>query len=128
MPDSPLHCAVGQVGEFHAVVTEADTAEALGSGDLAVLGTPRILAWLERASCLAVAGTVDSDWTTVGAHVNLDHLAPSRVGEAVTCRAELTEVKGRRLTFAVSAHSDSNSVMIARGTVLRVAIQRSSVD
>lgn len=122
MPDSPLRCTCGQRGEFQAVVTDADTAQALGSGDVQVLGTPRLLAWLERATCVAVQGYVDADWTTVGAHVELDHLAPSTVGESITCAAEITAVDGRRLTFTVTAHSQAT--LIARGTVHRVAIRR----
>jgi len=123
--DSPLRCTVGQVGQLTAVVTEADTAQALGSGDLQVLGTPRLLAWLEQATCLAVEGCVDSDWTTVGAHVEMDHLAPSQIGDNVECRAEISAIDGRRLTFQVTAHSEQ--ALIARGSVLRVAIRYPSV-
>jgi predicted thioesterase len=123
VPDSPLRCTAGQSGEFQAVVTDADTAQALGSGDLQVLGTPRLLAWLEQATCLAIEGSVAVDWTTVGAHVDLDHLAASQIGDRIECRAEITAVEGRRITYAVTA--SSNESLIARGKILRVAIQRS---
>jgi predicted thioesterase len=117
-----LRCTAGHSGEFQAVVTDADTAQALGSGDLQVLATPRLLAWLEQATCIAVEGSVDADWTTVGAHVELDHLAPSQIGDRVDCHAEVTAVEGRRITYAVTASSHES--VIARGTILRVAIQR----
>ena len=35
-------------------VGDDDTAEALGSGSLPVLGTPRLLAWCEAATCEAI--------------------------------------------------------------------------
>ena len=40
------------------VVTDADTAAAVGSGSLPVLGTPRLLAWCEAATCAAVDPTL----------------------------------------------------------------------
>ena len=47
-------------------VTDADTAAAVGSGDLPVLGTPRLLAWAEAATCAAVADELDEHRTSVG--------------------------------------------------------------
>ncbi|MFJ6665075.1 hypothetical protein [Streptomyces sp. NPDC091383] len=44
----------GQVSEVHRV-TDADTARALGSGEAPVLGTPRLIAWLEPATVRAAA-------------------------------------------------------------------------
>jgi fluoroacetyl-CoA thioesterase len=44
----------GARGELVAVVTDDDTATALGSGSLPVLATPRLLAWCEAACCLAL--------------------------------------------------------------------------
>ncbi len=51
---SPPQSWIGRRGEFDAPVTEADTAMAVGSGDVAVLATPRLIAWMERAAVLAV--------------------------------------------------------------------------
>ena len=42
-------------GEAELVVGEADTARALGSGTVDVLGTPRLIALCEEASCRAIA-------------------------------------------------------------------------
>ena len=38
-------------------VTNEDTAIAVGSGSLPVLGTPRLLAWCEAATCAAIDPT-----------------------------------------------------------------------
>src|SRR5688572_19421107 len=64
-------------------VTEADTAIALGSGDVPVLATPRIVALVEEATVAAVAPVLDDGATTVGTRVELDHHAPTRVGATV---------------------------------------------
>lgn len=102
-------------------VAEQDTAMALSSGDLAVLATPRLLAWCEEATCIALQ--LPSSLTSVGAKVQLDHLAPSNVGERIAVTATITEQTERRATFAVSA-SDSSGREIAQGTVLRAIVDR----
>src|SRR5919107_863346 len=74
---------------FGYTVTEADTAAAIGSGEVPVLATPRVLALAERATVAAVAGALQAGATTVGTRVELDHLAPSLVGADLAVEAVL---------------------------------------
>ena len=53
-------------------VTADDTAEAVGSGSLPVLGTPRLLAWCEAVTCAAIEPTLPEGSTSVGTRVTLD--------------------------------------------------------
>jgi predicted thioesterase len=103
----------------HAV-SDADTAVAQHSGDVQVLSTPRLIALCEQASVEALNGQVPEGHTTVGMRVQLDHLAPTAVGDEVTAEARLDKVEGRRLVFAVSA-SDGRG-LIAAGKVTRVVV------
>jgi fluoroacetyl-CoA thioesterase len=105
-----------------AQVTAADTARALGSGDVAVLGTPRALALAEAATVAAVAGTLEPGQTTVGTRVELDHLLPSPVGATVTAEAVLVARAGRRLTFDVRLTQDGTEV--ATGRITRAIVDR----
>jgi fluoroacetyl-CoA thioesterase len=107
-------------GEAEMVVGVADTARALGSGTVDVLGTPRLVALCEEASCRAVGPMLDDGTTTVGVKVGLDHLQPSAVGERIIAEAVLAKVEGRRLTFTVSA-SDRRG-LVAVGKVKRVIV------
>ncbi|HKA68677.1 MAG TPA: hotdog domain-containing protein [Actinomycetes bacterium] len=104
-------------------VTEADTARALGSGDLAVLGTPALLALAERATVAAVATAVPPEATTVGTRVQLDHLRASRVGAVITVTARLVAVDERLLRFEVAAE-DGDGTLIGHGEVRRVVVDR----
>jgi len=109
------------------VVTAADTAASLGSGDVPVLATPRLVAWLEAATVAALAGDLVEGSTSVGTHVDVRHLAASLVGSVVTVRAELTAQDGRTATFAVSAHQQGGTgeqVTVAAGEVTRVVVDR----
>jgi fluoroacetyl-CoA thioesterase len=103
------------------VVTEADTAIAMGSGSVAVLATPRVVALCEQATCAALAGHLAEGCTTVGMRVQLDHLQPTPVGGTVEAEALLEKIEGRRLTFMVSA-SDTKG-LVAAGRVIRVLVE-----
>ena len=105
-------------------VTEAMTAERLGSGDVPVLGTPAVLALVEAAAVAAVASELEESQTTVGASVDLEHLAPTAVGASIVASAGLVEVDGRRLRFSFEVTDPAGPV--ARGTHLRVIVERQS--
>lgn len=111
----------GRSAEVVRTVTGDDTAAALGSGDLPVLGTPRLLAWAEAATVAALDGVLDPGATSVGTRVELAHTAPSVVGDVVTLRAEVAEVDGARVTFRVTA-TGPTGVRLGHGTVERAVV------
>jgi predicted thioesterase len=106
------------------VVGPDDTAMTLGSGDLPVLGTPRLLAWCEQATVAAVSPLLAAGETTVGTRVELAHERASGVGTEVRVRADLVHRDGRLLRFAVVAEqsSDGATVVAGRGEVTRVVV------
>ncbi|WP_189240183.1 thioesterase family protein [Planomonospora parontospora] len=104
------------------MVEKEDTAVKVGSGDVPVLGTPRLLALAERATVQAVADVLGPGQTSVGTRVVLEHLAASPIGAHVEISAELTEVDGRRLVFAFTARDGRATV--ATGTIERVVVDR----
>ncbi len=110
----------GLRGEALLVVTDADTAIALGSGSVPVLATPRIVALCEQAAIAAMTDRLPTGITTVGMRVQIDHLRPTAVGHAVSAEAILKHVEGRRLTFTVSV--DDERGLVAAGKVTRVIV------
>jgi len=107
-----------------AVVTEADTAQALGSGDVPVLGTPRLLALAEAATVAAVGPQLADGLTSVGTAVSLEHRRASPVGAEIVVEAELTEVDGSRLVFGFIARAagTDEDIVVGAGTVERVIL------
>jgi predicted thioesterase len=104
-------------------VTEADTAAALGSGSLAVLGTPRLLAWCEAATCAALEASLPPGGTSVGTRVALEHLAGSPVGQQVEVTASASYVDGRLHRFTVAArHVGGNGKVVGTGEITRVVV------
>jgi fluoroacetyl-CoA thioesterase len=112
----------GMDATVERTVTEADTAMALGSGTVQVLGTPAVVALCELAAVHAVSGVLDANETTVGVHVDVEHLAPTLPGSHVRAYAHVDEVDGRRIRFRIEA-SDPSGV-IARGSHVRVRVDR----
>jgi predicted thioesterase len=93
----------GLHAEVELTVMYPDTAAAVGSGDVPVLATPRLVALAEAATVAAVSAELDAGQTSVGTLVRLEHLRPTAVGGTVRVRAELVDVDGRELRFAVTA-------------------------
>ncbi len=104
-------------------VTDDDTAMALGSGDVPVLATPRLLAWMEQATVAAALSRVDATSTTVGVEVWMRHRRASAVGALV--EVEVTDVteQDRGLSFEVVAHEVPTGD-IESGTAREIAIAR----
>jgi predicted thioesterase len=104
-------------------VTDEDTAAAVGSGSLPVLGTPRLLAWCEAATCAAIEPALAAGETSVGTRISLEHLAASPVGQEVEVTAAASYVDGRLHRFTVSArHLGGNGKVIGSGEVTRVVV------
>lgn len=112
----------GLSARVELTVTDSDTAQAVGSGDVPVLGTPRVLALAEAATVAATATRMPSGMTTVGLRVELDHRAPTPVGRTVTAQARLAKVDGRRLLFEVTVTDGATTV--AEGRVERALVDR----
>jgi fluoroacetyl-CoA thioesterase len=119
---------VGLSERVELEVGEADTAEALGSGDVPVLATPRLVALCEEASCRALDGRLAEGRTTVATRIRFDHRAPVGVGARITAEATLVRVEGRRLTFNLSAslRSDAWEDVIGAGRLTRVVVDRAA--
>lgn len=123
-PELPAGLVVGLRATVTAEVCEADTAIALGSGDLPVLGTPRLLALAEAACVAAVAPQLAAGQTTVGAAVSLEHRRPSPLGTALEVQAELVEINGRKLFFGFIAYGPGagDEGVVGAGTIQRVLV------
>lgn len=104
-------------------VGDADTASALGSGDVDVLGTPRVLAIAEQASLKALGDCLGPELTSVGSWVEIEHRAPGHVGDEVRADAVLLGVHGRRLEFSVTVTSGEAEIAHVRHR--RTIVERS---
>ena len=108
-------------GEAMILVNSAYTAIAARSGSLEVLGTPYMIALMEKATCSACESLLDEGETTVGTAINITHDKASGLGELIKASATLKAVDGRKLTFDVIA-TDSKEDIIGKGTITKFVV------
>lgn len=115
---------VGLCSQVEMEVTPADTASSMRSGDVDVLGTPRVVALCEEATVEALQPHLEPAQTSVGSRVEITHLVPVLVGSRVVASAALERVDGRRITFNVTVNDKCG--LVAAGRVVRVIVDRDS--
>lgn len=103
-------------------VTENNTALTMGSGDMSVFATPALVALMENAAMKAVAPHLPEGSTTVGGFIETSHLAPSAIGATIVAKATLTEIKGRKLSFAIEATEGDK--LVGKATHIRFIVER----
>lgn len=101
------------------VVSDGDTAIAVGSGSLSVLGTPVLLAWCEAVTCAVL--DLPEGSTSVGTRVSLEHLGASKVGATVVVTATVAHVDGRLVRFEVDAREPGGK-LLGSGEITRVIV------
>ncbi len=106
------------------LVDAGDTASALGSGSLPVLGTPRLLAWCEAACCAAIEPALPAGSTSVSTRVSLEHLAASPIGQEVQVTASASYVDGRLYRFTVAARHADDGKVVGTGEMTRVVVEK----
>lgn len=119
---TPVPVEPGLTATVTFTVSSDDTATAVGSGDVPVLATPKVVTICEQASVAALGSHLAEGETSVGSGVQISHVAPSGVGATVRAEATLDRVEGRRLTFTVAV-TDARG-LVAAGKVSRVIVDR----
>jgi fluoroacetyl-CoA thioesterase len=104
------------------VVTEEDTALALGTSDVPVLATPRLIQLCEQATLAALGPRVEPGSTTVVLRIEFTHLAPVAVGSTIVATANLERSGGRRLIFNTTVADGCG--LVAAGKVTRVIVDK----
>lgn len=86
----------------------------------AVYGTPMMIYLMEVAAANAIHPHLPEGWVSVGAEVNIRHLAATPVGRTVTATGTVTAINDRLVTFRVEAHDGVRR--IGEGTHVRGVI------
>ena len=85
-------------------VVENNTAKNMGSGDLDVLATPSLVAFMENTAKNYLNTFLTDDLGSVGSNININHLAPTLVGKEITVHGKVTEIiKEKIIIFSLEA-------------------------
>ena len=81
----------------------------LGPDAPRMYSTPAMIQLMEGTCVRFLTPYMNEGEQTVGFHVDVRHLAPTQIGQRVTGRARLEEIKGRRLKFTVEAYNEEGT-------------------
>ncbi len=109
------------------VVTSEDTAINQKSGEVNVLGTPRLLAMMEEVSYKSVAKYLPKGNVSVGFQMNIQHLKPSFVGETIIVESSLEKQEDRKLFFSLVCRNGQGEV-VGQGECVRVMVDETRFE
>jgi predicted thioesterase len=112
---------IGTAGELQFVVEQKHAIDFATDGMPAVLSTPNLIGLLERTARKALEPFLETDERSVGIEIELRHLAPTPLGQQVTCIAKVIHVDGTKVGFQIEARDQRD--LIARGLHKRAVIR-----
>ncbi|SRR6056297_1598210 len=101
---------IGMTNESVLTVEEKHTASAYGSGSIYVFATPAMIGLMENAALNCIDETLGDEWTTVGTHVDVSHIAATKMGKEAKAIAELIAIDGKKLKFKVTAYDEDQKI------------------
>ncbi|MGM9607738.1 MAG: thioesterase family protein [Oscillospiraceae bacterium] len=111
---------IGLKGRAETVVTEANTAAAMGSGLVPVFATPAMIALMEQAAASSLLPYLEEGQGSVGIHLDVSHESATPIGLKVWAESEVAAVDGKQITFTVTAYDEAG--LIGRGIHKRACI------
>jgi len=112
----------GTTGERKFVV---EAKHAIEFPDLPpVLSTPSLIWHLEHAAIEALRSVLEPGELSVGTEIEIQHLAPTPLGDRVTCLARVVRSDGPKVSFQIEARDGQE--LIARGSHTRQVVRASS--
>lgn len=118
---TPIEVPPGATAEFVLPVTAEVTVKHFHPEMPAVLGTPFLIYAMEVAASDAMRRFLPEGWVSVGAEVNVRHLAATPLGGSVTARATAVSVSGTFVSFTVEARDAGG--LVGEGTHVRGAVE-----
>lgn len=112
-----MNIQLDKVFEESYVIKNENSAENMGSGDLAVLSTPSLVAFMENAAKNYLNKFLPEEMGSVGSNININHIAPTLIGNSITVRGKITEViKEKIIKFLIEAYEKDKKIGDAEHT------------
>ena len=112
-----MNIQLDKVFEESYVIKNENSAENMGSGDLSVLSTPSLVAFMENAAKNYLNKFLPEEMGSVGSNININHIAPTLIGNSITVRGKITEViKEKIIKFSIEAYEKDKKIGEAEHT------------
>ena len=116
-----------KAGLTHSRTVEVDESRCIGfmGKEGAVYATPRMVSDVEYACRDFLLAHLDAGEDSVGAHVSIDHLAPTPMGMKVTIELTVAEVDRRKIVFSFSVKDIEE---VGRGKHVRFVVETAKIQ
>ena len=112
-----MNIEVNKVFEGKYTILEENSAKNMGSGDLDVLSTPSLVAFMENAAKNYLNNFLTQELGSVGSNININHLAPTLIGNTITITGKVTEIiKDKIINFSIEAYEGNKKIGTANHT------------
>ena len=100
----------GQSAKIRFVVEAKHIIDFAEEGMPAVLATPWLIWFMEHTAREAMLPHLEPTESTVGTLVDIEHLAPTPLGQAVNCRAQVLRSEGSQFLFKLEAFDEQEKI------------------
>jgi len=100
----------GQAAKIRFVVEAKHIIDFAEEGMPAVLATPWLIWFMEHTAREAMLPHLEPTESTVGTLVDVEHLAPTPLGQAVNCRAQVLRSEGSQFLFKLEAFDEREKI------------------
>ena len=100
----------GQAAKIRFVVDTKHIIDFAEEGMPAVLATPWLIWFMEHTAREAMLPHLEPTESTVGTLVDIEHLAPTPLGQAVNCRAQVLRSEGSQFLFKLEAFDEREKI------------------
>ena len=100
----------GQDAKIRFVVEAKHIIDFAEEGMPAVLATPWLIWFMEHTAREAMLPHLEPTESTVGILVDIEHLAPTPLGQAVNCRAQVLRSEGSQFLFKLEAFDEQEKI------------------
>ena len=111
---------IGTTGEMKFIVAQEHVIDFASGGMPAVLSTPRLVGLIERTARESLYPFLDANERTVGAEIDIKHMAPTPLGKNVTITTRVIGGEGKLWDFQFEVRDEHET--IARGLHKRAII------
>jgi len=112
---------IGTTGELQFVVEQKHCIDFATDGMPEVLSTPNLVGLIERTARESLQPFLEANERTVGAELEIRHLAPTPKGMRVNITTRVIHTEGKAVSFQVEVKDEQE--LIARGIHTRAVIR-----
>ena len=120
-----MNIELNEIFEEKYLVSDENSAKNMGSGDLEVLATPSLVAFMENAAKNHLNTFLTADYGSVGSNININHVSPTLIGKKITIKGKITQViKDKIIIFSLEAFENDKKIGDAEHTRIIINNQK----